>query len=75
MPPDPQKRQLRQLKRVVKRAGSKHRRRALKEQLAANPESAAEVEEDLGRHRSDTLNGLDRESTRKRDKGEASETA
>ena len=34
--------------------------------LSENPEGAAEVEEDLGRFRSDTLNGMDKDSTRKR---------
>ncbi len=57
--PDPDKRALRQLKRVLKRAGSKHRRRDLKRQLADNPEEAADQTENLGRFRSDTLNGLD----------------
>jgi hypothetical protein len=56
---DPHKRAFRQLKRTLKRAGSKHRRRDLKQQLADNPEEAAFAEENLGRHRSDTLNGLD----------------
>jgi hypothetical protein len=67
MAQDPAKRQLRKLKRVLKRAGSKHRRRDLKQQLAENPEEAAEAGEDIGRHRSDGLNGLDRDATRKRD--------
>lgn len=66
MPPDPQKRQLRKLKKVLKRSGSKHRRRDLKKQLAENPEGAAEAEENLGRHRSDTLNQLDKDATRRR---------
>jgi hypothetical protein len=67
MPPDPRKRQLRQLKRVVKRAGSKHRRRDLKKQLAENPEEAADASEDFGRNSSESFNGLDRDATRKRD--------
>lgn len=66
MPQDPDKRQLRKLKRVLKRAGSKHRRRDLKQQLAENPEAAADADENLGRHRSDGFNGLDHDSTRKR---------
>jgi hypothetical protein len=64
---DPDKRALRKLKRVLKRAGSKHRRRDLKKQLAENPEEAADSSEDLGRNRSDTLNGLDQGSQRRRD--------
>jgi hypothetical protein len=66
MPHDPAKRQLRQLKRALKRAGSKHRRRDLKRQLAENPEIASEADENLGRHRSDGFNGLDQDATRKR---------
>jgi hypothetical protein len=56
---DPHKREMRKLKRVIKRAGSKHRRRDLKKQLAENPEEAAQAEENLGRHRSDGMNGMD----------------
>lgn len=67
MPPDPDKRTLRELKRAVKKRGGKHRRRAAKQALADNPEAAAEVPDDLGRHTSAALNGLDRDSTRKRD--------
>ncbi len=67
MPPDPDKRKLRKLKQVLKRRGSKHRRADLKRTLTENQEEAADAEENLGRSRSDTLNGLDRDSTRKRD--------
>lgn len=67
MPPDPDKRKLRKLKQVLKRRGSKHRRADLKRTLAENPEEAADAEENLGRSRSDTLNGLDRDSTRRRE--------
>ena len=62
---DPQKKQLRKLKRDVKRAGSKHRRRDLKKQLTDNPEEAHEAEENLGRHRSESMNQLDHDATRK----------
>ena len=65
--PDPDKRILRKTKQVLKRAGSKHRRRELKAGLASDPEGAADQQEDLGRHRSDTLNGLDADSTRRRE--------
>lgn len=61
--PDPDKRELRELKRVLKRAGTKHRRRELKRALEQDPEGAADHEEDLGRHRSDTLNGLDKKKS------------
>jgi hypothetical protein len=64
--PDPDKRQMRDLKRALKKRGNKHRRQQLKRDLAENPESAAETEENLGKHRSDRLNGLDNDSTRKK---------
>ncbi len=66
MPPDPEKRKLRELKRALKKRGNKHRRQNLKKTLSDNPEEAAHAEADLGRHRSETLNGLDRDSTRKK---------
>lgn len=61
MPVDPDKRKMRELKRALKKRGNKHRRQQLKRNLAENPDEAAHAEEDLGRHRSDTLNGLDRQ--------------
>jgi hypothetical protein len=67
MPADPHKRELRKLKRKVKRAGSKHRRRDLKRQLDENPEGAADAEESFGKFNSENFNGLDRDATRKRD--------
>jgi hypothetical protein len=66
MPPDPEKRKLRELKRALKKRGNKHRRAQLKRDLAENPDEAAHSEEKLGRFRSDTLNGLDKDSTRKK---------
>lgn len=68
--PDPDKRMLRDLKRALKKRGNKHRRAELKKNLAVNPDEAAHAEEDLGRHRSDTLNKLDNDSTRKKKDGE-----
>ena len=65
--PDPDKRMLRKLKQVLKKRGNKHRRAELKRNLADNPDEAAHAEEDLGRHRSDGLNGMDQDSTRKRE--------
>jgi len=56
---DPRKRELRKLKRTLKRAGSKHRRRELKKQLADDPEGAAEATEDSGKFSSEGFNGLD----------------
>ena len=70
MPPDPDKRKLRELKRVLKKRGTKHRRQELKKNLAENPEEAAHAEENLGRYRSDQLNGLDRDSDTTRRKKE-----
>ena len=66
MPPDPDKRKLRDLKRTLKNRGNKHRRQELKRDLADNPEEAAHAEENLGRHRSEDLNGIDSDSTRKK---------
>lgn len=70
--PDPDKRRMREIKRALKKRGNKHRRQQLKKNLTDNPEDAAHVEEDLGRHRSDTLNKLDNDSTRRK-KDEESE--
>jgi hypothetical protein len=64
--PDPDKRKLREAKRAIKKRGNKHRRAELKRNLAENPEEAAHAEEDLGKHRSDRLNRLDNDSTRKK---------
>ena len=66
MPADPHKRELRKLKRTLKRAGSKHRRRDLKQQLIADPAGASEATEDFGKFSSVNFNGLDQDSTRKR---------
>jgi len=54
------KRQLRTLKRAIKRAGNKHRRASLKRQLRDNPDEAHRSEEDLGGNESSTLNDMDR---------------
>ena len=64
--PDPDKRMLREIKRAVKKRGNKHRRAELKRGLSENPEEAAHAEENLGRYRSDTLNKLDNDSTRRK---------
>jgi hypothetical protein len=65
---DRQKRQLRQLKRVIKRAGNKRRRQNLKRDLVERPEEAPFSEHEFGRHSSQTLNGLDRKSARPGDR-------
>jgi len=67
---DQQKRQLRKLKRELKRAGSRHRRRDLKRELAENPDEAHRSEESFGRSSSQGLNGLDDDPTRRTDRGD-----
>jgi hypothetical protein len=60
------KRQLRKLKREIKRAGSKRRRQHLKRELESNPEEAPFTEFDFDRCTSSTLNGLDKDATRRK---------
>jgi hypothetical protein len=70
---DPDKRQFRKLKRDIKRAGNKRRRRHFKRELTENPEEAPFSEFDFGSDSSATLNRLDNDATRKRppkDQGE-----
>ncbi len=62
---DRDKRELRKFKRVIKRAGSKHRRRELKRELCDNPDEAHHSEESFGRRSSEGLNGLDADATRR----------
>lgn len=57
---------MRQLKRDIKQAGNKHRRRQFKRSLADDPENAHHAEEDLGRHRSAGLNALDQDASRRK---------
>jgi hypothetical protein len=64
--PDPDKRKLRQLKKAIKKRGTKHRRSAGKQFLARHPDEAAEQEDDFGGYTSAHLNGNDSDSTRKR---------
>ena len=61
------KRSLRKLKRELKRAGNKSRRRHLKRSLADDPDEAAHTEFDFGRRTSAGLNGMDRDATRRRE--------
>lgn len=63
---DPDKRQLRKLKRDVKRAGNKRRRQHLRRELRDNPEEAPYSEFDFGDTSSATMNGLDKDATRRR---------
>jgi hypothetical protein len=72
---DPDKRKMRDLKRALKKRGNKHRRAELKRNLAENPEEAAFAEEDLGGYRSDTLNKLDNDSTRRKAKSDTDNEA
>jgi hypothetical protein len=60
------KRQYRKLKRDIKRAGSKRRRRFLKRELTENPEEAPYSEFDFGSDSSTGLNRLDQDATRRR---------
>jgi hypothetical protein len=66
MPPDREKRLLREQKREIKRKGAKVRRHRLKRDLADAPEEAHLSEPSVGRYRSADLNGLDRDMTRRR---------
>ncbi len=63
---DQEKKRYRQLKRDVKQAGNRKRRRYLKRQLEDNPEEAAHAEFDFGRNSSETMNGTDQDATRRR---------
>jgi len=64
---DQEKRRLRQLKRDIKKAGNRKRRQFLKRNLRDDPEGAAEADFDYGRASSTGLNGLDKDSTRRRE--------
>jgi hypothetical protein len=66
MPPPDDKRSFRRLKRDVKKAGNRKRRRALRRDLADNPGEAAHAEFDFGRDSSAAMNGNDRDATRRR---------
>ena len=63
---DQEKRQLRNLKREIKRAGNKKRRLQLKRDLAEQPDEAHRSDVDLGRKSSAALNGIDRDATRRK---------
>jgi len=60
------KRQLRKLKRDIKRSGSRRARRQLKRDLLERPEEAPHSEVDFGRLGSAGLNALDQDGTRRR---------
>jgi hypothetical protein len=63
---DPDKRLLRKLKRVIKRAGSKRRRQQFRRDLADTPEDAPYSTFDFGDTSSAGMNGMDRDATRRR---------
>jgi hypothetical protein len=67
---DQDKRRYRQLKRDLKRAGTRKLRRHLRRTLAGNPEEAAHTDFDYGRDATAGLNGNDRDATRRRHKEE-----
>jgi hypothetical protein len=64
---EPTKRDQRQTKRELKRAGSQRRRRQWKRDLRENPDEAPYSEGDFGQYSTAELNGMDRDSTRRRE--------
>jgi hypothetical protein len=62
---DRDKRSYRQLKRDIKKAGNRKRRRTLQRDLQQNPAEAADTEFDYGRRSSEGLNGNDDDATRR----------
>lgn len=64
---EPTRRDQRQAKRELKQAGSQHRRRQLKRELRENPEDAHRSEENFGRYSTAELNGIDNDSTRRKE--------
>jgi hypothetical protein len=70
---EPTKRELRQAKREIKRAGSQRRRRMLKQALRDNVEDAPAAEFDFGRFSSAPMNGMDHDPTRRRARPERDE--
>jgi hypothetical protein len=68
---DPEKRDLRRLKREIKRAGNKRRRQHLKRDLEEHPEEAQHSEYEFRRLNSATMNGMDNDATRKKKRDDA----
>lgn len=64
--PQPDKKQLRKMKRDIKRQGTKRLRKKLKENLRDNPEEAHHDDVDHGRLSSQPWNRLDHDATRHR---------
>lgn len=67
---DQEKRQIRKLKRELKKAGTKRRRQYLKRDLEDKPEEAHEAKFQFGRDSSAAFNGMDQDATRRRDSEE-----
>jgi hypothetical protein len=63
---DQDKRYYRKLKRDLKRAGSKRRRRHLQRDLRDNPEDAPHSKFTFGRDSSAAYNGMDQDATRRK---------
>lgn len=59
------KRRIRKTKKDYKRLGNKHNRRKMKRQLETNPEEADVKDHDLGKWKTEPMNGVDYDSTRK----------
>lgn len=72
---EPLKRDFREQKRAMKRAGSQRRRRQLKRDLIANPEDAPYSEFSFGRYGTRDLNGNDHDATRRRSQAKESDAA
>ena len=66
---DQDKRLLRKLKRAIKQAGNRKRRRALDRNLRDDPAGAADADFTFGQDSSTGLNGIDKDATRRREKG------
>jgi hypothetical protein len=62
----PTKREQRQIKRELKRAGSQRRHRQCKRDLRENPEEAPDSEVAFGRYSTAELDAIDRENTGRR---------
>jgi hypothetical protein len=69
--PHDDKRRFRKLKRDLKRAGSKRRRRVLKQQVADGTVDEDTVDDGLGRNRTEWLNGMDKDAKRRKSKSDA----
>jgi len=70
MSQEQQKRELRKLKREIKKAGGRKRRSKLKRDLRENPEEAPFSTIRYGKNSSRKLNGFDHDATRKRQEEE-----